>query len=152
MQKVENGHVVRVHYTGRLITGEIFDSSLGREPLEFTIGEGEMIPGFEQGILGMTVGEKKTIQVPCELGYGKISEDMIIEVPISHLPEDMPTEVGTPVTINLANGGSIPAIMTAVNENTVTIDANHPLAGKDLIFEVQVVEINPKKSDIIFFD
>ncbi|WP_448528804.1 FKBP-type peptidyl-prolyl cis-trans isomerase [Raineya sp.] len=152
MQKVENGHVVRVHYTGRLTTGEIFDSSLGREPLEFTMGEGQMIPGFEQGILGMEVGEKKSIQVPCELGYGEVLEEMILEVPKSQLPFGMPLEVGTQLAINLANGGQIPAVMTAVSEETVTIDANHPLAGKDLVFEVQLVEINPKKSGLIFFE
>ncbi|PKQ68570.1 FKBP-type peptidyl-prolyl cis-trans isomerase [Raineya orbicola] len=152
MQKVENGHVVKVHYTGRLTTGEIFDSSLGREPLEFTMGEGQMIPGFEQGILGMVVGEKKSIQVPCELGYGEVLEEMILEVPKSQLPLGMPMEVGTQLAINLANGGQIPAVMTAVSEETVTIDANHPLAGKDLVFEVQLVEINPKKSGLIFFE
>jgi FKBP-type peptidyl-prolyl cis-trans isomerase 2 len=152
MQKVENGHVVRVHYIGKLTTGEVFDSSFGREPLEFTMGAGQMIPGFEAGILGMVVGEKKSIDVPCALGYGEASAEMILEVPKNQLPFGMPIEVGTQLAINLADGGQIPAVMTAVSEDTVTIDANHPLAGKDLIFEVQLVAINPKQSNIILFD
>jgi FKBP-type peptidyl-prolyl cis-trans isomerase 2 len=152
MLKVENGHVVKVHYTGKLTTGEVFDSSVGREPLEFTMGEGQMIPGFEAGILGMVVGENKSIPVPCALGYGEASAEMILEVPKNQLPFGMPIEVGTQLAINLANGRQIPAVMTAIKEETVIIDANHPLAGKDLVFEVQLVEISPKKSNIIMFD
>ncbi|MCU0438846.1 MAG: peptidylprolyl isomerase [Raineya sp.] len=153
MLKAENGHVVKVHYTGKLTTGEVFDSSEGREPLEFTMGEGQMIPGFEAGILGMAVGESKSIPVPCGQGYGEASAEMILEVPKNQLPAGMPIEVGTQLAINLANGGQIPAVMTIVGEETVTIDANHPLAGKDLVFEVKLMEINPnKKSNIILFD
>ena len=152
MQKVENGHLVKVHYTGKLTTGEVFDSSIGREPLEFTMGAGQMIPGFEAGILGMAVGEQKSIDVPYALGYGEASAEMILEVPKNQLPFGMPIEIGTQLAINLADGGQIPAVMTSVNDETVIIDANHPLAGKDLIFEVQLVAINPKQSNIIMFD
>jgi FKBP-type peptidyl-prolyl cis-trans isomerase 2 len=153
MLKAENGHVVKVHYTGKLTTGEVFDSSEGREPLEFTMGEGQMIPGFEAGILGMAVGDSKSIPVPCAQGYGEASAEMILEVPKNQLPAGMPIEIGTQLAINLANGGQIPAVMTVVGDETVTIDANHPLAGKDLVFEVKLMEINPsKKSNIILFD
>ncbi|MDX1903287.1 MAG: peptidylprolyl isomerase [Thermonemataceae bacterium] len=151
MLKAENGFLVSVHYTGKLTSGEVFDSSMGREPLEFTMGQGQMIPGFEEGILGMIVGETKSINVPCAKGYGEAVQEMVLEVPKSQLPEGMPIAVGTELAINLQNGGQIPAVMTFVGEETVTIDANHPLAGKDLIFEVEVMNISkPNLGNIIF--
>jgi FKBP-type peptidyl-prolyl cis-trans isomerase 2 len=141
MRTAKNGDVVKVHYTGKLTNGEVFDSSKGREPLEFKLGEGEMIPGFEAAILGMQVGEKKVINIPKEEAYGDPLPQLIADFPKSELPEGFPMEEGAQISVTLADGRQIPAVITAVKENSITIDANHPLAGKDLIFEVELVEI-----------
>jgi FKBP-type peptidyl-prolyl cis-trans isomerase 2 len=145
----QNGHTVKVHYTGKLTNGEVFDSSQGREPLEFVMGQQQMIPGFEAGVVGMQIGEKKTIEVPFSQGYGDLMQDMIWVVPNEQFPTDIPLEKGVQLSINLPNGQQIPAYITDIEGDNVVVDGNHPLAGKDLIFEVEVVEITPKKSNII---
>lgn len=141
MRTAKNGDVVKVHYTGKLSNGEIFDSSQGSEPLEFTLGEGQMIPGFEAAILGMKEGEKKTINIPKEEAYGDPIPQLIADFPKSELPDGFPMQEGAQIAVSLADGRQIPAVVAAVNAESVTIDANHPLAGKDLIFELELVKI-----------
>lgn len=133
---------VRVHYTGTLKNGEVFDSSKGKEPLEFTIGSGQIIPGFENGIMGMKVDETKTIDIPAGEAYGEKREELIQEVAKTQLPAEITPEVGMQLTSQGPNGEPIPLVVTEVTETTITVDANHPLAGKDLVFEVSVVGIN----------
>lgn len=141
MQQAKKGDVVRVHYTGRLTDGEQFDSSAGREPLEFTVGAGQMIKGFDTGVEGMTVGEKKSIAVSPEEGYGLRSEEAIIEFPLEHIPADMKLETGMQLTLQNQDGQPVPVVVTEIREQVVILDANHFLAGKEMIFEVELVEI-----------
>ncbi|CAG5082125.1 FKBP-type peptidyl-prolyl cis-trans isomerase [Parvicella tangerina] len=133
---------VRVHYTGTLKNGEVFDSSEGKEPLEFTIGAGQIIPGFENGILGMKVEESKTLDIPANEAYGERKEDLVQEVPKTQLPPEITPEVGMQLMSQTPNGQQIPLVVTEVKDSSITVDANHPLAGKDLIFEVSIVSIN----------
>ncbi len=141
MNQAKNGDTVQVHYTGRLSDGTVFDSSRGRQPIEFTIGESNIIPGFEQAIIGMQPGESKTERIASEEAYGPRRDDMIIEVDRSRLPTDVDPKVGEPLQIRSPDGRTAPAIIHEVNEGSVKIDANHPLAGQDLIFDIELVEI-----------
>jgi FKBP-type peptidyl-prolyl cis-trans isomerases 2 len=141
MQQVKKGDRVRVHYHGKLATGETFDSSHGRDPLEFEVGSGMVIKGFDDGVTGMTVGEKKTINIPVEDAYGHRNDQMIIDMPIDRFPEDMQLEVGMPLIMSDSIGQQFQVVVTEIKEESVTIDANHPLAGKDLIFDIELVEI-----------
>jgi len=142
MSKAKKGDVVKVHYKGKLNSGEQFDSSEGREPLEFTVGAGQMIPGFDAAIPGMVVGEKKTIVIAPENAYGKKNEEAIIEFPISNIPPDMKLEPGMKLQLRNEAGHPIPVIVTEVKEEVVILDANHELAGKELIFDIELVEIS----------
>ncbi len=139
--QAENGDVVQVHYTGKLADGTVFDSSVGREPLESTLGAGQIIPGFEQAVLGMKVGESKTVTIPAAEAYGPRFDDMLVEIPRDRLPSGKTPEVGQQLGVNRADGGVTIVTITGVSDNTVTIDANHPLAGKDLTFEIELVKI-----------
>jgi peptidylprolyl isomerase len=141
MQQAKEGDVVRVHYTGRLVDGSTFDSSIGREPLEFTIGAGQMIKGFDKGVVGMTIGEKKFINVSPEEGYGEKDADAIIEFPLANVPEDMQLEVGMELTLSNEYGQPVPVVILEVGEEVVIMDANHRLAGKEMIFEVEMTSI-----------
>lgn len=141
MSIVKSGDTVRVHYHGRLTTGETFDSSAGRDPLEFEVGSGQVIPGFDLGITGMAVGEKKTIEIPFLEAYGPRHENMLIEMPKERFPEGMEIELGMPLMMSDGQGQNMQVAVTAIQETTVTLDANHPLAGKDLIFDLELVEI-----------
>jgi FKBP-type peptidyl-prolyl cis-trans isomerase 2 len=140
--QVQNGSRVKVHYTGKLDDGSVFDTSLqeGRDPLEFTIGEGRMIPGFENGLLGMEIGDKKTISMVPGDAYGELRDDLLFEVPISNVPPNV--ELGATLQAELEEG--VPVIFTVIDikNDTVVLDGNHPLAGKNLTFEVEVVESN----------
>jgi peptidylprolyl isomerase len=138
---VENGQKVKIHYTGTLDDGSQFDSSVGRDPLEFEIGAGMVIPGFEKGVKEMAVGEKKTIHIPADEAYGERREDMIIQFERSQLPEDLKPEVGMGLQMQGPQGQPVPVTVTAVDEESITIDANHQLAGKNLNFELELVEI-----------
>ena len=142
MAKVKKNDKVKVHYTGKLTDGQIFDSSLGREPLEFTVGAGQMIPGFDKGVLDMDLNEKKTLKVPAAEAYGETREDLMQEVSRQHLPEDLKPEVGMALASQTPDGHQMQFVVTEVKEETITVDANHPLAGKELVFEVEVVGIN----------
>jgi peptidylprolyl isomerase len=132
---------VRVHYTGRLTNGQIFDSSLHREPLEFIVGAGQMIPGFDAAVNGMGLNEKREVTIPCAQAYGDRDDMAIQQVPRIHLPQDMEPQVGQTLVATDETGHQIHVIVTEVNDQMVTLDANHPLAGEDLIFEIELVEI-----------
>jgi peptidylprolyl isomerase len=139
--QVKSGDVVRVHYTGTLLDGSQFDSSVGRNPLEFTVGAGQMIAGFDAGVVGMTVGEKKTIQIDPDHGYGQKNPEAIIEFPAENVPADMKVEVGMKLNLQNQHGQPVPVEVIEVKEDVIIMDANHFLAGKDLVFEVELVEI-----------
>jgi len=141
MNQAKTGDTVRVHYTGKLEDGMIFDSSKDRPPLEFTIGGGEVIPGFESGIIGMEVGQVKTISIAPEEAYGPRREDLVLYVKKTDFPEDITPTVGQQLQIRQPNGRIIDLMVTEVGDESVTLDANHPLAGKTLIFDVELVEI-----------
>jgi FKBP-type peptidyl-prolyl cis-trans isomerase 2 len=143
MQQVQNGDKVRVHYHGKLRSGETFDSSEGRDPLEFTVGSGQVIKGFDDGVRGMSPGQKKTVEIPVVDAYGEKNEEMIIEFPKNQFPPDMKPEVGMQLMMNNGQGQSFPVNIVEVKEETVLLDANHPLAGQDLIFDLELVEIVP---------
>jgi peptidylprolyl isomerase len=136
---IENGKVVSVHYVGKFTDGEVFDSSEGREPLQFEVGSGQLIPGFESAIIGKIVGDKVTASITPEEGYGLVREDLIVSVPLDKMPGDV--EVGQALEAQGENGQSAQVFVKEINEDNVVIDGNHPLAGKDLVFEIEVVEI-----------
>lgn len=137
---IEDGKKVRIHYTGTLSDGEKFDSSEGRDPLEFETGSGMVIPGFDSAVRDMEVGGKKTVTLPSKEAYGEIREEMVGDIPKANFPEDMEIQVGMPLQMS-GPQGPMPVIVKEVKEEAVTIDANHPLAGKDLTFELELVEI-----------
>jgi peptidylprolyl isomerase len=141
MKQVKEGDVVKVHYTGKLVNGEQFDSSVGREPLEFTVGAGQMIKGFDDAMPGMNLGEKKTINIAPEDAYGPRSEEAIIEFPKENVPADMVLEPGMPLTLANQAGQPVPVIVVEVKEDIIILDANHFLAGQELIFDIELVEI-----------
>ena len=141
MKQVKEGDVVKVHYTGKLVNGEQFDSSTGREPLEFTVGAGQMIKGFDDAMPGMSLGEKKTINIAAENAYGERSEEAIIEFPKENVPADMVLEPGMPLTLSNQAGQPVPVIVVEVKEEVIILDANHFLAGQELIFDIELVEI-----------
>ncbi len=141
MSVVKNGDTVKVHYTGQLEDGSVFDSSVQREPLEFTLGQGQLIPGFEKAVVGLKVGDSTTANIPSAEAYGDPNPQMIIEVEKSQLPADLEPEVGVQLQLNQPDGQVIPVQITNVEGDNVTIDANHPLAGKDLTFNIELVEI-----------
>lgn len=143
MQQAKKGDMVRVHYTGRLISGEQFDSSAGREPLEFTVGAGQMIKGFDTGVEGMNIGEKKVINITPEEGYGLRNEEAVIEFPLEQVPADMKLEPGMQLTLQNQEGQPVPVVVAELREDVVILDANHFLAGKNLVFDVELVEIVP---------
>ena len=139
--QVKKGDVVRVHYTGTLLDGTQFDSSVGRNPLEFTVGAGQMIAGFDAGVLGMAIGEKKTLQIDPENAYGLSNPEAIIEFPKANVPAEMQLEVGMQLNLQNEYGQPVPVVVLEVKDDVIIMDANHSLAGKDLIFEVEIVEI-----------
>jgi peptidylprolyl isomerase len=139
---IENGQKVKIHYTGTLDDGRQFDSSAGRDPLEFEMGAGMVIPGFEKGVVDMEVGEKKTIRVPASEAYGEKREDMVMDFQRSQLPDDLEPQVGMDLQMQSPGGETVPIRVTAVAEETITIDANHPLAGENLNFELELVDIS----------
>jgi|SRR6185295_14349362 len=142
MQEAKNGDQVKVHYHGRLDDGTTFDSSEGRPPLQFQVGAGQVIKGFDDGVLGMKEGDKKTIHIPVHEAYGDKSPDMIIEFPRDQFPPDMSPEVGMQLNLRGQDGRSFPVVISDVKEEIVVLDGNHPLAGRDLIFDIEMVEIS----------
>lgn len=141
MNTVKKGDTIRVHYTGKLTSGELFDSSEGRDPLEFQVGAGHVIRGFDDGVLQMQVGDKRTIQIPVDQAYGPRNEDLIMEFPADRLPEDLKPEEGMQLQLNNEQGQNFPVVVRAVSAESITLDGNHPLAGEELIFDIELVEI-----------
>ena len=141
MAQVKSGDKIKVHYHGKLTTGETFDSSEGREPLEFEVGSGMVIPGFDAGVTGMPVGEKKTITIPVDEAYGPANPSMVIDMPKDRFPADMELAVGMPLVMSDHQGQQFQVVVKEIKEDTVNLDANHPLAGQDLIFDLELVEI-----------
>jgi len=142
----KTGDNVKVHYTGRLPDGTVFDTSIGSEPLEFTLGQGQIISGFEQAVIGMQVGESKTVTIPVDQAYGPRRDDMVLEVDRDALPDDIDPKVGLQLQMNQGDGGIMIVTITDVSETTVKIDANHPLAGQELTFDIELVEIGKSRS------
>lgn len=143
MAKAQEGDLVRVHYTGKLEDGTVFDTSEDREPLEFKIGEQKVIPGFEQAVAGMEPGEKKTVELTPEQAYGPHREDMVMEMDRDEVPDNVDPEVGQQLQLRLQSGQTVPVLITDISDSdgSVTIDANHPLAGKTLVFEIELVDV-----------
>ncbi len=141
MAQAKTGDTVKVHYTGKLDDGTIFDTSADREPLEFTIGEKQLIPDFEQAVAGMEPGESKSIQIASENAYGPHHEEMVMVIERKDVPEGLNPQVDQRLQVQQQNGQSFVVTVTAVSEESVTLDGNHPLAGKDLSFDIQLTEI-----------
>ena len=141
MQQVQKGDTVNVRYHGKLNDGTTFDSSEGREPLQFTSGKGEVIKGFDDAVMGMTVGDKKTVNIPVAEAYGERNDDLIMEHPISEFPTDMKPEVGMELQMGDDSGNVFPVVIVEVSNEMVMLDANHPLAGQDLNFDIELVSI-----------
>ncbi len=141
MSTVKEKDTVRVHYTGKLEDGQVFDSSLEREPLEITLGQGMLIPGFEKGLVDMKVNEKKTVNVPKEEAYGDVQKELFQEVSNENLPKEIKPEVGMGLMAKNPDGSERQLRVAEVKDDSIVVDANHPLAGKDLTFDLEVVEI-----------
>jgi len=149
MQQAKSGDKVKVHYHGRLTSGETFDSSAGRDPLEFEIGSGMVIKGFDDGVTGMKVGDKKTINIPAESAYGEKNPDMFLEYPRSQFPAELELQLGGDLMLSSASGQQFQVTIAEIKDDVIILDANHPLAGQELIFDIELVEIIGSKPLII---
>lgn len=143
MAQVKQGDTVKVHYTGKLSDGTVFDSSSGRDPLEFTMGEGRVIQGFENAVEGMSPGDSKTVNIPADQAYGPHDDKMMVTIDKNELPEDLKPKVGEQLQMRHPSGQVVMVTVADVSDCSITLDANHPLAGKDLTFDIQLVEIGP---------
>jgi FKBP-type peptidyl-prolyl cis-trans isomerase SlpA len=141
MSQVKENNTIKVHYTGTLTDGQVFDTSEGKEPLELTLGSGQLIPGFEEGLIDMKVNEKKTITIAKEKAYGDVIDELRQEVKKTDLPEGMEPEVGMGLVSKTPDGEEMNLRVVAVSDETIIVDGNHPLAGQDLIFDLEVLEI-----------
>ena len=137
----KKGDKVKVHYKGTLTDGTQFDSSFGREPLEFEVGSGSMIKGFDNAVNGLAVGEKVSVNIPSAEAYGEHNAELIYKVPKTQLPDSINPEVGQTLGMQHPEGHNVPVLVTEVTEENITIDANHQLAGQDLVFDIELVEI-----------
>lgn len=142
MSQVQAGDTVSIHYKGTLEDGTVFDSSEGRDPLQFEVGSGQIIPGLDRALPGMAVGESKTVTVEPDDGYGQVNPNAVQDVPRSTVPDEIPLDVGTPLQVQTQDGQTVPVTVAKVTEESVTLDANHPLAGKTLTFDIEVVKID----------
>jgi len=142
MSQAKNGDTVKINYKGTLDDGTVFDSSEGRDPLSFTLGSGQVIPGFEEAVLGMTVGENKSINIPADKAYGQRNEEMIIEAPRDQVPPEITPEIGLKLQMGGPNGEVVVVEITEVTDSHIKLDANPPLAGKDLNFDIELVAID----------
>lgn len=140
--EAKKGDSVKVHYTGKLEDGSVFDSSVSREPLGFTLGDGNMIKGFDAAVYGMVIGDKKTVNIPAAEAYGERRDDMMIEVPLSQVPPSIKPEIGQQLVLQGEGGQPMPVTVVELTEEKIVLDANHDLAGKDLIFEIELVAID----------
>lgn len=141
MQPAKDGDTVQVHYTGTLEDGTQFDSSQGGDPIEFTIGSGQVVPGFEAAVTGMKPGETRTATIPADQAYGDRSEELIFSVSRSQVPEGVEVQIGDTLELGMANGESIPVQVAGIGDDSLTLDANHPLAGRELRFDLELVRI-----------
>ena len=141
MTQAKQGDTVKVHYTGKLDDGTVFDTSDNRDPLEFVVGEGQVIPGFEESVVGMKVDETKSTRIPVEEAYGPRREDLVLVIEQGQFPPDIAPQVGQQLRLRQANDESVTVVVTDVSDESVTLDANHPLAGEALTFEVKLVGI-----------
>ncbi|MEX1147210.1 MAG: peptidylprolyl isomerase [Sphingomonadales bacterium] len=141
MTKAQSGDTVRVHYTGRTDNGQEFDSSRDRDPLEVTLGQGQVIPGFESALVGMDSGDSKTVTIPEAEAYGPRREELVHEVPRSDIPDEIELEPGRQLLAHTPDGNQLQLMVQAVTDTAVTVDANHPLAGENLTFDLEMVEI-----------
>jgi len=141
MAQAKSGDTVQVHYTGRLNDGTVFDSSEGRDPLSFTLGEGQVIPGFNDAIVDMAIGDKKTVEIPVDQAYGPSQDELVMPVPRDQFPPDITPEVGQQLQVGGPGGEVMVVTVTNVKEDIVTLDANPPLAGEDLTFDIELVAI-----------
>lgn len=141
MSQAKSGDIVTIHYTGTLDDGTEFDSSAGRDPLRFTLGSDQVIPGFSKAVEGMAVGDSKTVNIPANEAYGPRREQMVQEVPRTVLPEDLEPKEGMALQARNQEGGTVNLVVTAVSDETITVDGNHPLAGKALNFDIELVDI-----------
>lgn len=141
MAEANEGDTVQIHYTGRLEDGTVFDSSEGRDPLTFKLGDGDVIPGFESAVKGMEKGESKTTEIPADEAYGPRRDDLVLNVGRQEIPEGLDPEVGQHLEMQTQDGQKVPVLVTDVDEEKVELDANHPLAGKDLTFEIELVDV-----------
>ena len=139
MSKVTDGSKVKVHYTGKLNDGTVFDTSKEREPLEFTVGQGQVIPGFEDAVKGMETGDCKNVTLDCEQAYGQRRQDMILDVPKDKFPAEIPAKEGQQLMLRHPEGQEFPAFIVEIKDEVITLDANHPLAGEDLNFEIELL-------------
>ncbi len=142
MTVAENGNTVKIHYKGTLEDGSVFDTSEGREPLEFKIGSGQVIVGFEEAVSGMSIGEKKSVTIPVDKAYGPRNEDLVIAAPKEHVPDDINPEVGQKLQMGGPNGELVLVTVVEITDTHVKLDANPPLAGKDLNFDIELVEVS----------
>ena len=149
MPQAQPGDTVRIHYTGTLDDGEVFDTSEGREPLAFTLGEGQVIAGFDTAVAGMEPGEKKTVTIPADEAYGQHRDEMVLEVGRDQLPPELNPEEGDALTMSMGDGMELPVLVREVTESHVVLDANHPLAGEDLTFEIELVGIDDRPGGLI---
>lgn len=145
MSQAKPGDNVKIHYDGSLDDGTRFDSSAGRDPLEFTLGSGQVIPGFDNAVAGMAVGEKKSIRIPSEEAYGEHSDELIQQVPKNALPEELEVSVGMPLQATGPDGEVVNMMVIEINDDSIQVDANHPLAGKTLNFDIELVELDVDK-------
>jgi FKBP-type peptidyl-prolyl cis-trans isomerase 2 len=141
MSQVKENNTIKVNYTGKLSNGQIFDTSEGKEPIEFVLGQGRLIPGFEKGLIDMKLNEKKTIEIAKDQAYGDVNDNLIQEIKRTELPQDMEPKVGMGLVSKSPDGKEINLMVVEVKDESIVIDGNHPLAGHDLIFDVEVVEI-----------
>jgi peptidylprolyl isomerase len=141
MSQAKPGDVVAVHYTGKLPDGSVFDSSRERQPLQFQLGERQIIPGFENAVVGMAPGDSKSVSIPADDAYGPRRDDLVIQLERSAVPAGMDPQVGQRLQLQTPSGDPVPAQVVDVSDEALTVDANHPLAGRDLEFEIELVEI-----------
>ena len=142
MTQAKPGDTLHIHYKGTLDDGSVFDSSEGRDPLVFELGGGQIIPGLDSAIPGMAVGDKKTVNVACDDAYGQMNPAMRQDVPRDNIPADIPLEIGSRLQMQTQDGQVIPVTVAALDDSSVTLDANHPLAGEDLTFNIELVKID----------
>ena len=139
-EAIKSGDTISVNYTGKFETGEVFDTSEGRSPLKFTVGKGMLIKGFDDAVIDMNTGDKKTVTIPPAEGYGERNEDMIVDMPKANMPEDIKVEVGTTLQLADQGGNPVPATVHEICEEIIKMDVNHPLAGKTLVFDIEIAE------------